>query len=202
LGLGLPLGGLGLGLPLGPLGMPLGLGLGLGLGFGRFGFPFGPFGMFPRFGQFPLAFWRNPIGKRSSEETASLNRTVCSWVATSSIIRCTGAEQNIECPAEPRLEAIRNITLRLPSLTFLPEVIKSSEGKEVSVLRMVSQTTGSRSTLIHPRTNQEVLMSIYSTQSIQEPGFWVRDAKCFDRIDALATPTRLENVRFSLVVRA
>jgi hypothetical protein len=67
LGLGLPLGGLGLGLPLGPLGMPLGLGLGLGLGFGRFGFPFGPFGMFPRFGQFPLAFWRNPIGKRSSE---------------------------------------------------------------------------------------------------------------------------------------
>jgi len=181
---------------LGPLGLgPGGLG-GFGL-FGGLGGLFGPLGL-RGFGFNPL--WRNPIGRRSVDSTTQ-NRTTCSYAPTESIIRCVGAE-HIECPVEARLEEIRNITVRLPILNMIPEIIKTKEGKEADILRLVSRTTGSRWTLIHPKTNEEVLMSIYSSPAIAEPGFFVKDTKCMDRIGSLVSPTGVEGARFSLVVRA
>ncbi len=112
------------------------------------------------------------------------------------------AEQNIECEAESRLDVIKDITLRLPSLNIMPEMIKTTDGKEASILRILSTTTGSRATLIHPRTNQEIMISMYSSPIIKEPGFWIKDNKCFGRIDAMVSPSGTENVRFSLIVHA
>ncbi len=85
---------------------------------------------------------------------------------------------------------------------MIPEIIKTKEGKEADILRLVSRTTGSRWTLIHPKTNEEVLMSIYSSPDIAEPGFMVKDNKCMGRIESLVSPLGVEGARFSLVVRA
>jgi len=188
-------------LGLGPAGLGLGFGgLGLGLGLGGLGL-LGPLGL-RGFGFNPL--WRNPFGRRSVEETpvSNQNRTTCSYARNESLIRCVGGIETIECPVEARLEEIRNITLRLPVLNMIPEIIKTKEAKEADILRLVSRTNGSRFTLIHPKTNGEVLLSIYSSPAIAEPGFLVKDVKCMDRIGSLVSPSGVEGARFSLIIRA
>lgn len=156
-----------------------GLGFGLGLG-GGFGFN-------------PL--WRNPLGKREIEE-APVNRTTCSYVAASSMIRCIGME-NIECEVRAHLEDLKNITIRLPSLNIVPEIIE----KETEVLRLVSRMVESRWTFVHPMTGETVMLSIYPTRKEIIPGFMVKDEKCFRQIRSLVSPTSIEKARFSLIVR-
>jgi hypothetical protein len=221
LGFGLGFGGLGLGFGgigpfgglgpfggFGPLGIPFGLGgFGFGAGLGGLGpFPIpGPIGF--RGGHLP--FVPPIIGKRSVEaENATdvdiqQNRTICSWVQTSSMIRCVGSEENVECGVEARLDEIRNVTVKLPELSIMSQNIKTTENKETGILRLVSRVQEAlrQWTMIHPRTEKEVVLSIYSSPAVNEPGFFVKDAKCFEKIDSIVRSLGDRRVRFSLVAR-
>lgn len=109
--------------------------------------------------------------------------------------------EQIECSVEGRLEEIRNITVRLPVLSMIPETIRTSEGKEAGILRLFSGIAGLNSTLVHPNSNRPILLSIYSSPVIVLPGLFVRDARCMNRIESLVSRVGVEGARFSLVVR-
>jgi hypothetical protein len=188
LGLGLPFGGLGLGLglpfpPVLPI-APLGLGLPFGgLGFGGLGLGFG--------------FRRAFIGKRGVEEVPIKNITTCRFITNSSLIRCDGVE-NIECPVEVKLDIIKDITVRLPGLSVIPQPIKVTGQKEIDALALYSRVIGSTSTLVHPITRKPIILSIYSAPVCSEPGFCVKEAKCFERIESFCAGIGYEFIRFSL----
>jgi len=135
-----------------------------------------------------------------NESSSNQNRSLCSYAPAESLIRCIGGEQ-IECSVEGRLEEIRNITLRLPVLSMIPETIRTSEGKEAGILRLFSGISGLNSTLVHPNSNRPILLSIYSSPVIVLPGLFVRDARCMNRIESLVSRVGVEGARFSLVVR-
>jgi hypothetical protein len=79
---------------------------------------------------------------------------------------------------------------------MIPEQIK-----EASVLRLVSSTVGSKTTLVHPISNEPISLWIYSSPAITVPGIFVRDAQCMGRIESLVRNSGAESPRFSLVVR-
>lgn len=162
---------------------------GLG-GFGPFGFgPFGlrRFGLFGPFGRF---------GRSVAEEKPSRNETTCHFVSNSSVIRCEG-ERAFECPVETRLTELRDITIRLPNLSMVAQPIKAGQN-ETEAVRLFSRVWGAQSTLINPRTNKDVIISIYSSPVLNEPGFFVKDEKCMDQIENLVSTLSGENLRFSL----
>jgi len=135
-----------------------------------------------------------------NESSSNQNRSLCSYAPTESLIRCIGGEQ-IECSVEGRLEEIRNVTVRLPVLTMIPETIRTSEGKETGILRLFSGVVGLNSTLVHPNSNRPILLSIYSSPVVVLPGLFVRDARCMHRIESLVSRVGVEGARFSLIVR-
>lgn len=166
--------------------------------FPGFGFPFGPFGFglgFRRFGLFGPRFF----GKRSvdtfPEQWLNNNRTICRFEQGRSVIRCDG-EQDFECAVEARLDEIKGITVRLPSLNMVQDVIRA-QGKEVPCIRVLSRVTGT-STLVNPRTSRDVILSVYSSPSVSEPGWLVRDEQCYRRIEGLTTRLGIENLRFAI----
>jgi len=171
-----------------------------GLGFGPFGF--GGLGLGLGFGRFGL-FGRRFFGKRSAEgfteSWLKANRTICRWEEARSVIRCEG-EQTFECGAEARLDEIKGITVRLPSLNMIPDVIRTTGQKEVPAVRLFSRVTGT-STLVNPRTSKDVVLSIYSSPVITEAGWLVKDAKCYERLEGLATRLGADGIRFSFVER-
>jgi len=219
--LGLGLGGLGLGLGrFGLLGPGLGLGLGLGvppLGLGlvppfipplavpSVGFGLG-FPIFPRFGLglgLGLGFRRGLIGRRSVDDVVpvvSQNITTCTWRVNSSTIRCDGFE-SIECPVEARLDIIKDLTVRLPGLSMISAPIKITGQKDVDGISLFSRVTGT-STLIHPMTGKDVLLWIYSSPIVKESGFFVKDAKCYERLDNFFRTVGYDWLRFSFISKA
>jgi len=167
--------------------------------FGLFPFgPFGPFGGFPFFGR-GLFFGRRFFGKRSAdvfqEQWLNNNRTICRFDQAKSVIRCDG-EQDFECAVEARLDEIKGITVRLPSLNMVQDVIRS-QGREVPCVRVLSRVSGT-STLVNPRTSRDVVLSIFSSPSVTEPGWLVRDEQCFRRIEGLVSRVGTENLRFAI----
>jgi len=166
------------------------------------GFPFGPFGGLLRpFGPFgPFGPFRpfGPFGKRSVDKqvrSMESNRTVCSYDQARSVVRCEG-EQDLECSVEARLDEINGLTVRLPSLNMIQDVIRA-QGKEVPAIRVLSRVTGT-STLVNPRTNKDVVLSLYSSPVVSEPGWLVKDEQCFRRVAGLVSRWGLEGLRFTL----
>jgi len=167
--------------------------------FPRFLFPFGGFGPFGGLG-FGLGFRRFGFrfGKRSvdtfPEQWLNSNRTICRFEQGRSVIRCDG-EQDFECAVEARLDEIRDITVRLPSLNMIQDVIRA-QGKEVPCVRVLSRVTGT-STMVNPRTSKDVILSVFSSPSVTESGWLVKDEQCFRRIEGLVTRMGTENLRFA-----
>ncbi len=106
------------------------------------------------------------------------------------------SEQDFECAVEARLDEIRGITVRLPSLNMVQDVIRT-QGREVPCIRVLSRVTGT-STLVNPRTSKDVVLSVYSSPSVSEPGWLVRDEQCFRRIEGIVTRLGTENLRFAI----
>jgi len=180
------LGGFGLG------GFPLGLGLGFG-GFGPFGFGgFGPFGL-RRFGLFGR---RRFFVKRAVEGVSPIdNSTMCRFDQVRSVIRCE-AEEEFECPCEARLDRIRDLTIRLPRLNMLVDIARADK-IEIPVIRVLSHINPT-ATLVHPKTRQEVLLSIFASPNFTEQGWLVKDQKCFERISGLVTKHGETGIHFRL----
>jgi hypothetical protein len=174
-----------------------GLGLGLGgLGFGGFGLGFGGFGLarLALLSRFAL------FGKRSVDSLPQIwngqNKTVFTYVPESSVIRADSGEQKFDCEVEARLDAVKDITIRLPWLNMLPEVVKQS-GSDVHVIRLYSRVTGV-STFINPKTSKDITLSIYSSPIVQEPGWFVKDVKCYEKIDSVVSALGVEGVKFAI----
>jgi len=165
------------------------------------GFPFGPFGFGLGLGRFGLlgGLGRFRFGKRSvdtfPEQWLNGNRTICRFEQARSVIRCDG-EQDFECAVEARLDEIKGITVRLPNLNMVQDVIRA-QGKEVPCVRVLSRVTGT-STLVNPRTSKDVVLSVYSSPSVSEQGWLVRDEQCYRRIEGLVTRLGIENLRFAI----
>lgn len=212
--------GLGLGLGIGRLGLlgpGLGLGLGLGLGIPPIGLvpPFIPplavpgiglglgLPIFPRFGLGLGLGMPRIIGRRSVDDVpvVSQNITTCGYMVNSSTIRCDGWVERIECPVEARLDVIKNITVRLPGLSVIPAPIKVTGQKDITGISLFSRVIGASSTLINPLTGKDVLLWIYSSPVVREPGFFVKDVKCWDRLDNFWRTVGYDLVRFSLIAK-
>lgn len=201
--------GLGLGLGIPPLGLvppfipPLAVPFGLGgfPFFPRFGFGLGGFG-FRRFG---LGMGLGLRLGRSVDTVVppvvSQNITTCGYMVNSSTIRCDGFTEVIECPVEARLDLIRNITVRLPGLSVIPAPIKVAGQKDIDGISLFSRVIGASSTLINPVTGKDVLLWIYSSPVVREPGFFVKDVKCWDRLDNFWRTVGYDSVRFSLIAK-
>lgn len=106
------------------------------------------------------------------------------------------SEQDFECAVEARLDEIKGITVRLPSLNMVQDVIRV-QGREVPCVRVLSRVTGT-STLVNPRTSNNVVLSIFSSPSVTEQGWLVRDEQCYRRIEGLVTRVGTENLRFAI----
>lgn len=215
-GLGL---GLGLGIPpiglvppfIPPLAVPLGLGLGGfglgfgGLGFGRFGMGLGGLG----FGRFGFGGLGLGLGMRRFGRSVdgvvtpvvSQNITTCGYMVNSSTIRCDGWTEVIECPVEARLDVIKSITVRLPGLSLIPAPIKVVGQKDIDGISLFSRVIGASSTLINPITGKDVLLWIYSSPVVRESGFFVKDVKCYDRLDTFWRTVGYDSIRFSLIAK-
>jgi hypothetical protein len=139
-------------------------------------------------------------GKRSVDHIPQFwngqNKTQCVYVQESSLIRCDSGEQKFDCDVEARLNAVNNITVRLPWLNMVPEVVKQS-GSDVRVIRLFSRVHLT-STMINPKTNKDITLSIYSSPVVQEPGWFVKDAKCFEKIDSVVSALGVEGVKFAV----
>jgi len=208
-GLGLGL-GLGLGVP--PLGLvppfipPLAVpGLGLGLGFPffpRFGLGFGGLGFGLGFRGLGFGLGMRRFGRSVNEvvtPVVSQNITTCGYMVNSSTIRCDGFTEIIECPVEARLDVIKSITVRLPGLSVIPAPIKVTGQKDIDGISLFSRVIGASSTLINPLTGKDVLLWIYSSPVVRESGFFVKDVKCYDKLDNFWRTVGYESVRFSLI---
>jgi hypothetical protein len=79
---------------------------------------------------------------------------------------------------------------------MIQDVIRA-QGKEVPAIRVLSRVTGT-STLVNPRTNKDVILSVYSSPVVSEPGWLVKDEQCFRRIEGLVSRWGMEGLRFSL----
>jgi len=131
-------------------------------------------------------------GRSIEESIFGQNRSLCSYVSAESSIRCVDGSQRFECSVEARLDEIRNITVRLSVLRMV---------QEVDSVRLVSQAAGLNSTFIHPVSNEPVKLSIFSSSSVREPGFFVREARCMEKIESLVRLSGVEGARFSLFLR-
>jgi len=131
-------------------------------------------------------------GRSIEEPIFGQNKSLCSYVSSESLIRCNGTSQRFECSVEPRLDELRNITVVLSVLRMV---------QENDLVRLVSQATGLNSTFIRPVSNEPVQLSIFSSSSVREPGFFVREPRCMEKIEGLVRLSGVEGARFSLSIR-
>ena len=88
--------------------------------------------------------------------------------------------ETFECGVETRLESIKGITMKLPSLGVVPEkaTLKSTT---TDVLRLYSRIVDSNCTFTTPRESKPVTLAIYSTPELSEPGFFIKDTACWSK---------------------
>merc|ERR1712127_103231 len=192
-----------------------GLGGLLGRGIGGIGFPFPLRRRFGPFGPGPLG----PFGrkrrstdeiesefkqiesteiesiaaiKKEIQQLAAVNRTMCSFDFEESMIRCERFErESFECEVEPRLEVISDMTrIMLPSLsmTQVPLAFDEKEVPAISLYSPVRQT----STLIVK--GEEIVLSIFDKAEITAPGWFVKERKCFERLNGMISSEVLTKV--------
>jgi hypothetical protein len=188
----------------------------LGRGIGGIGFPFPlrrrfPFGPGP-FGPGPFGRKRRStdeieselkeiesteiesiaVIKKEIQQLAAMNRTMCSFDFEESMIRCERFErESFECEVEPRLEVISDMTrIMLPSLsmTQVPLALGEKEVPAISLYSPVRQT----STLIVK--GEEIVLSIFDKAEITAPGWFVKDSKCFERLNGMISSEVLTKV--------
>jgi hypothetical protein len=136
------------------------------------------------------------FGKRAAEEV--VNKTLCSYTSMKSILNCRGGEVSFECVVKPILSVLGDATFRLSNLTVVPEVVNG-----VKIYRIVSLTTDlvpEKITLVHPVSHKNILLSLFSSVKITEPGLLVDDSKCWSKFESIIADTTPETVRFSLII--
>jgi len=210
-----PIGALGvppLGLPIPPLGLPF---PGMGPGFG-FGLPFGPFGPFglpflpflrPGFGlrRFGgLGMGLGLLGKRSVDDSVPVvngtetesNRTLCNYSSKKQQLACHGLQHNFECDVQENLVGLENIKLRLADLRIVPETVKNVEFLRILARRSMM----TRMTAVNPMTKKDLLLSFYHEEHVSEPGFLIKDQKCWSQFESMVKGSGQEDVRLALFV--
>jgi len=160
-----------------------------------FGFGFGPFGFRRRF-----------FGKRDVEETPvvetpeTLNttRTFCRYLQEKSVFSCKGVEEEFDCEVKPNLKELGSFSFRSLNLRFTPHSYTSETIETpIDIFRIVSRN--STHTVFDPVAKKEILLSVYPTETVTEPGFWFTDSKCWERFSTLVRqPT--EDVRLALTL--
>jgi len=156
-GFGFPFLG-GFGFPfLGGLGFGrVGLGLGLGLGLGRFGL------------------------LRGKRDTNTTETPIKCFIASEYAACLFGEAQRMACEVQPRLTGIsEHMKLRLVGLGVFPKA-----ENEVPTFGLVSKQSspGNQFTYVDPTTRKTVLLSVYSDETINKPGFLVKDRICFETL--------------------
>merc|ERR1712127_341314 len=130
--------------------------------------------------------------KKEIQQLAAMNRTMCSFDFEESMIRCERFErESFECEVEPRLEVISDMTrIMLPSLsmTQVPLAFDEKEVPAISLYSPVRQT----STLIVK--GEEIVLSIFDKAEITAPGWFVKERKCFERLNGMISSEVLTKV--------
>merc|ERR1739846_96752 len=137
------------------------------------------------------------INKEIQTLTA-FNRTICAFDFEESKIRCDRAERGLlECEVEPRLDVLSEMTrIRLPSLS-MTQVPLTWDEKEIPAINLYSPVKHDSTMAIK---NQKIILSIYDKEDIKLPGWFVKDSKCFERLNGMISSEILTKVfpRFSI----
>jgi len=172
------------------LGMPFGgLGFGMGaIGPGFFGRIFPPFIPHMR----PGLMMRNGIGfglgalsmfgKRdveSQQQRTLVTEATCVLSTQSSRLKCSGDRmEKIDCEIEPTELTTPSTRFAFFDLTFKPTVVADVEFLEL----IAPSSSGSKFTYVDASAHKNVLLSVYSDAGTNEPGFRVKDPKCFGKV--------------------
>jgi len=182
--------GLGLGLPFGPLGLGLGLG------------PFGlGGGLLFRRPLLRLALLGGMLGKRDVSDVQAMlnatdmNSTICGISSATSKLTChiVAKNENIDCKVVAKLEKLGNLNLTSIDMDVMPEKIESED-----IFRIHSTKEDKKITFVNPIDKKPVLLSIFQSEKIAQPGFMVQDKQCWSRLETLLKESKEKSVRLSL----
>lgn len=187
---------------------------GLGLPFfpASFGRVFPPFmphmrpGLLFRGRMLTLGMGMPGIGKRDVDQVveaednstvivAKQNRTVCNISTAFKVLSCKGLkeEETFKCPVVAELGPVEKLRLRLADLTVK---VDDSNIKE-PVLRLVAKKSKGKFTFVHPNSHQEEMLVVRHVEDVKQPGFLIRNAKCFEKFLTLVKNVP-EKLRVSL----
>lgn len=192
------------------LGLP---GLGLPMFPGFFGRVFPPFmphmrpGLLFRGRMLTLGMGLPGIGKRDVDQViaeednststivAHHNRTLCNISSTTKVLSCKGLkeEETFECPVVPELGLVEKLRLRLADLIVKVDV-------DSHVLRLVTRKSNGKFTFVHPRSHEEEVLVVRHVEDAKQPGFLIRDEKCFEKFSTLVKDVPTERFRLVLSV--
>lgn len=125
------------------------------------------------------------------------NRTLCTISTATKVLSCKGlkVEEPIECPVVPELGLVEKLRLRLADLIVKVDVTSD----KVEVLKLVSRKSQGKFTFVHPRTHHEEILVVRQVEDV-EPGFLIKDVKCFERFVTLVKNVQPEKFRLVLSV--
>ena len=125
-------------------------------------------------------------------------RTFCRYLQEKSVFSCKGVEEEFDCEVRPNLKELGTFSFRSLNLRFTPHSYTSETIETpIDIFRIVSRN--STHTVFDPVAKKEVLLSVYPTETVTEPGFLFTDAKCWERFSTLVRKTT-EEVRLALTL--
>jgi len=130
--------------------------------------------------------------KKEIQTLAAFNRTICAFDFEESVIRCDRAErESFECEVEPRLDVVSEMThISLPSLAMTQVPLAFGE-KEIPAINLYSPVKLDCTMVVK---DEKVVLSIYDKEDIKLPGWFVKDSKCFERLNGMLSSEVLTKV--------
>lgn len=137
------------------------------------------------------------VADNSTAVVHHVNRTLCTISTATKSIVCKGlkVEHTFECPVVPKLTGILE-TLRLRLADLIVKIDESSS--KVELLKLVTRKSQGKFTFVHPTTHKEEVLVVRHSKDIKTPGFWVEDAKCFQKVVRLVKDVQPEKFRLIL----
>lgn len=124
-------------------------------------------------------------------------RTMCAISSVSRVLKCEGVsvEENFECEVIPSVQHISNLKLRLADLT-----IKAAVNETSPVFELLSKKSAGKFTFVNPVDHTNEILSIYMEQTVEKPGFLVRDRLCFAQFVSLISFLPIEQLKLTVLI--
>jgi hypothetical protein len=139
-------------------------------------------------------------GRKKRTVEPMVNKTLCSYTNTKSILSCRGDKMNFECVVKPKLEILGLRSVKISNLTLVPEITENDS----TIFKMVhldQDLVPGNWTWVNPKTQKKILVSIFSSEeNVSRPGLLVENKECWSKFESLMQDVAPENMRFSFIL--